>query len=129
MPLQLTLKPRERVILGGAVVRNGDHRTHLIIENKIPVLREADILSPDRVHTACERLYLTLQLMYVDSANTVQYRKTFRVLADDILDAAPSCGPHLLEIVDHVEAGRLYQALKRTRVLIDHEKELTDRAS
>jgi len=53
MPLRLTLKSQERVIIGGAVVKNGDSRTELHVENKVPILRETDILSPKLVKTPC----------------------------------------------------------------------------
>jgi len=129
MPLRLTLKPHERVILGGAVVRNGDKRSGFLIENEIPVLRETDILSPRTARTACERLYLTLQLMYVDPERMDLHRKTFDHMAENILEAAPSCGPHLEATVDLVEAGRLYQALKRAQLLLEHEKELIHHVS
>jgi len=46
MALRITLKPQEKMILGGAVITNGNSfRCNLIIENKVPILREKDILS------------------------------------------------------------------------------------
>ena len=40
MGLVLTLKPQERIILGGAVVRNnGNYSAQLLIETNVPILR------------------------------------------------------------------------------------------
>ena len=83
MPLRLSLKPQERVIIGGAVVRNGDSRTEIFVENQIPILREADILSPSAVKTPCERVYLAVQLMYVDQEHETPHRRFYEELVSD----------------------------------------------
>lgn len=124
MALRLTLKPSERVIISGAVIRNGDGRTELLIENEVPVLRESDILSPRAVRTPSERIYLALQLMYVDPERAPQHHDTCRGLCEELLQAAPSCRPLLEEIESLATAGKLYQALKVARILLAYEKEL-----
>ena len=43
MPLKLSLKPGETFVVNGAVVRNGDRRGVLLLENRARVLREKDI--------------------------------------------------------------------------------------
>jgi len=40
MALKITLKPNEKMIVGGAVITNANIRnTDLIIENNVPILR------------------------------------------------------------------------------------------
>jgi flagellar protein FlbT len=129
MPLKLTLKSNERVIIGGAVVKNGDSRTELQIENKVPILREADILSPSAVKTPCEQIYLAVQLMYVDDDNIEQHRRLYDNLVGDVLEAAPSTEPWLSAMNDEVVAGRHYQALKSARELLKYEEELMRRGT
>ncbi|MDM7913937.1 MAG: flagellar biosynthesis repressor FlbT [Candidatus Eisenbacteria bacterium] len=129
MALRLTLKPNERVIIGGAVLRNGAGRTWLLIENQVPVLRGSDILSPQAVRTPCERIYLALQLMYVDPENAVQHEGTFRELVSEVCEAAPSCHTWIDRVQDSVARGQLYQALKAARVLLEHERELMSNVS
>ena len=124
MPLRLTLKPRERVIISGAVVKNGDSRIELFIENQVPILREADILSPKAVNTPCERVYLAVQLMYVDQDRGSQHRQSYEALVHEVLEAAPSTTPFIEEIDEQVNQGRLYQALKSAQALRKYEKEL-----
>ncbi len=124
MPLRLTLKSQERVIIGGAVVKNGDSRTELHVENKVPILRETDILSPKLVKTPCEQIYLAVQLMYVDGDNIEQHRRLYNNLVDDVLIAAPSTTPLVGAMHSEVIAGRHYQALKSAKALMEYEKEL-----
>lgn len=124
MPLKLELKPRERLIVGNSVIRNGNGRAQLLIENDVPVLREGDVLGPARVNTVCERIYLALQLLYVDPGRAELHRQTLAVLMEDVAAAAPSLGPLLDEITDLVAQGRLYQAIKKARNLFDREREL-----
>ncbi len=66
MALKITLKPQERVIIGGAAVTNGSARSILIIENDVPILREKDIMSEINANTPCKHLYFIIQLMYID---------------------------------------------------------------
>jgi len=124
MALRLTLKPHERVIVGGAVIRNGDSRAALLIENEVPVLREPDILSPSAVRTPCERIYMALQLMYVDEERITEHHATYIELAAEVLQAAPSLAPILRTVEEQLTAGRIYQALKSARELLHRERGL-----
>ena len=124
MALRLTLRPHERVILGGAVLRNGESRCELLIENEVPVLREQDILSPNAVRTPCQRIYLALQLMYVDQERFAEHQASYEELAAEVQLAAPSLAPVLRGIEEQVGAGRIYQALKSARGLLQREQEL-----
>lgn len=122
MPLRLRMKPNERVIISGAVIRNGDHKTEFVIENKVPVLRDTDILSPGSVRTVCERIYMAIQLMYVDPEKASEHLQTYQQLAAEVKTAAPSLGTLLGTISSLVEAGELYKALKQAQVLLRDEK-------
>ncbi len=124
MPLRLKLKPQERAIIGGAAIQNGGGRTEIFIENEVPVLREQDILSPSAVRTPCERIYLALQLMYVEPTRATEHAALFRTLMEDVADAAPSTGVLLEQIMQCVREGRLYQALKHAKTLLAYEQEL-----
>ena len=61
MPLKISLKPHERMIIGGAVVTNGDSRTEFRIENKVPLLRQKDIMSEQEANSHCRRIYFIQQ--------------------------------------------------------------------
>jgi flagellar protein FlbT len=127
MALRLTLKPGERAIIGEAVVRNGRSRVHLLVENEVPVLRESDIVLPNAVGTPCERIYLALQLVYVDPGKRAEHLEALRVLTDELIQAAPSFRPLVDQTLVLVAGERFYQALKSAQRLREHERELLTR--
>ena len=128
MALRIELKPRERFILGGAVVRNGDARSEWILENNVPILRGKNIMSLEEADTPCKRMYFLIQLMYVEGGNLEGHQDTYWALVRDIVGAAPS----LLDLIDAVNeqivGGRYYEALKLTRKLINEEERIIQHA-
>jgi flagellar protein FlbT len=125
MALKITLKPHERMILGGAVVTNGNFKSELIIENNVPILRQRDILSEKEANSPCRRIYFVIQLMYVDEENLVTHHNTYWKLVQSLVAAAPSVLGLIEQISTHILASRYYQALKLARKLIDYEEEIT----
>lgn len=123
MALKLTLKPDERVIIGGAVITNGEERSDLVIENNVPVLRQKDIMSEKDANSPCRRIYLAIQLMYVDEKNIKDYHNTYWNLVSDVVKAAPSTIGLIDQISEHILNSRYYKALKLAQKLIDYEQE------
>jgi flagellar protein FlbT len=123
MALKISLKPRERLIVGGAVISNGNSKSELIVENNVPVLREKDIIREKDADSPCKRVYFAIQLMYVDRENLTEHHKTYWELVRDVSEAAPSRRLVLQEISNNVLNGRYYKALKLTRNLIAYEQE------
>lgn len=129
MALKITLKPGERMILGGAVVTNGNPSScDLVIENKVPLLRQKDILSEEKADTPCRRIYYAIQLMYIDEDNLSVYHKLYWGLVKDVVHAAPSTVVLIDSISEHILQRRYYQALKLTKRLIEYEQEVIERA-
>jgi flagellar protein FlbT len=56
MALKVELKPGERIIIGESVVTNDDQRTRLFIQGTAPILRERDIMTPERADSPGWRL-------------------------------------------------------------------------
>jgi len=124
MALKITLKPHERIILGGAVVTNGDMKCEFIIENKITLLREKDILREDEADSPCRRIYFTIQLMYIDNENLAAHHQMYWQLVRDLIKAAPSTLGLIDQINEHIVNNRYYQALKLAGKLIEYEQEV-----
>jgi flagellar protein FlbT len=97
MSLKVELKPHERLIVGNCVITNSDQRTRLFIDGKAPILRDKDILTPATANSPAKRIYLAVQLMYLDD-NIEALRSDYFVLINDIVAAAPSCIPIVDEI-------------------------------
>ncbi len=123
MALKVELKPNERIVIGNAVVRNGDTRSRLVIEGNVPIMREKDIMGVSDADTPAKRIYFVLQLMYLDR-DIGPHREAFMTLIEEFMTAAPSAWPHLNQITRHILNGDVYKAIKATRSLIDYEKEL-----
>ena len=127
MALKVELKPGERIILGDSVVTNDGPRTKLVIEGGAPILREKDIMRADEANTPCKRIYLAVQLMYL-TGNMDEHAQTYRQLAEDVLQAAPSTSPHIARLNKLLLTGAFYKALKEARGLIGYEEELITNA-
>ena len=125
MSLKISLKPRERLILGGAVVQNGGGRCDLIVENNVPILREKDILREQEADSPCKLIYFTIQLMYVDEKNLVEHHANYWRLVRNVVNAAPSTLGMIDQISENILNGRYYQALKLTQKLIIYEQRMT----
>lgn len=124
MSLKITLKKNERVIVDGAVIRNGGRASVLFIENVIPILREKDIMAEKDADTPCKRIYFILQLMYIDEPNIPQYRDAYSQLAREIAGAVPAMIEFIDTINERLQARKHYQALKVAQRLIQYEATL-----
>jgi flagellar biosynthesis repressor protein FlbT len=124
MPLVLTLKPGERVIVAGAVIKNGSSVAHLQIENQVTLLREKDILTEAEATSPCKKIYLVIQLMYIAEGLTAELAQVYWDLVRDVLAAAPSTKDLISEISAYIVASEFYPALKVAKKLILYEEEL-----
>jgi flagellar protein FlbT len=124
MPLRISLKANERLIVGGAVVRNGSSRADLLIENDVPILRGKEVMSLDEAVSPCRRIYFAIQLMYVDERNAGEHGQLYLQLVKDVLEASPSMADRINEINARIGEGKFYQALKLAKKLIAYEGEL-----
>jgi flagellar biosynthesis repressor protein FlbT len=128
MALKVELKPHERIIIGSCVITNTDQRARLLIDGeKIPILREKDILTPETADTPAKLVYLAVQLMYISPEPEVNHGTYFNLLRD-IVTTAPSMWPFIEAINISILSGNLYQALKEARKLVAYEKKLLDHA-
>jgi len=123
MALKISLKPHERMIIGGAVITNGHTRSDFIIENNAPILRQKDIMREQDANSPCKRIYMVIQLMYVDEKNLTTYHNLYWKLVRSLIKAAPSVLGLTDQISEHLLNSQYYQALKLTRRLIQYEEE------
>ena len=129
MPLRISLKAGERLIVGGAVLRNGPSRCDLLIENDVPILRAKEVISLEDATSPCRRIAYTIQLMYVDPDHLAEHQKLYWQLVREVVEASPSTKGMLTEISERIGAGQHYQALKLGRKLIAYEEELISHAA
>ena len=127
MPLKIQLKPKERVIINGAVIEgHSDNRTEIVVMNNASVMRQKHILQEGQADTPCKRLYFTLQMMYIDEDEREKYKPSYQRFFKDLHDTMtlPTIKTSLDLIDRSVESGKYYDALKVCRELIKVEAEL-----
>ncbi len=129
MSLKIILKPNEKMIVGGAVLRNADKPATLFIENNVLVLRERDIMKEELADTPCKRIYLTVQLMYMDENNLAHYHGIYWKQVGELTDVVKTMHPFVVEMGEYILASEYYKALKVAKKMIAYEKELLDHAT
>jgi flagellar protein FlbT len=131
MPLKLSLKPGERFVINGAVVANGERRTTLIIQNKVNILRERDILQRDEADTPAKRLYFAVMMMYLDPENDQSYYQDFAERMTEFVGAVSDADALRASVSAnrYVMARDYYRALVACRALLDHERRAMDGAA
>ncbi len=129
MPLIVTLRPNEKIVIGGAVIKNGPSSCQLHVENRVPVLRQGDILSQAEATTPCKRIYLAIQLIYISGGITPELSQIYWDLVKEVVSAAPSMNDLISQMSQYILADKYYQALKAAKKLIRYEEELISNAS
>ena len=130
MALKVELKPNERIIIGSCVITNTDQRARLLIDgDKIPILREKDILTPETADTPAKLIYLAVQLMYISPDPKVNHGTFFNLLRDVVTTTPRASMWSIIERINiNILNSDLYQALKEARKLVAYEKKLLDEA-
>jgi flagellar protein FlbT len=128
MALKVELKPGEKLLVGNCIITNSDQRTRLFIDGNAPILREKDILTSETANTPAKRIYLAIQLMYIDD-DTAKAQATYSEMSRDFVAAVPSSLPIVDQINNEILTGSLYKALKASQKLIEYEQDLLNHAS
>src|SRR5882724_4101252 len=123
MALRVELKPGERIIVGESLITNSETRTAFLIDGDAPILREKDILTSETANTPVKRIYLCVQMMYLEK-DIPKYQEIYFDLIKDLLAAAPSFRNAIEGASNHILSGSLYKALKDIKKLFELEKTL-----
>lgn len=126
MALKIDLRPNERIIIANVSIRNGDRRAKLTIETQAKFLRERDMLPASEASTACEHLYVLLQMIYFLDNNS-DLENSFVSISNEIMNASPSTKPYIADIYSSVESGEYYAALKGGQKLLQYEQAILAR--
>lgn len=125
--LVLKLGPKERVLVNGAVIENGDRRSRLsILTPNANILRLRDAIRPDEVNTPVRRVCYIAQLVLSGDAEIDEGRSQLlrgveqlsQVLTDE--DSRQMLSDATEAFID----GEFYRGLKRLRTLLPREDRL-----
>jgi flagellar protein FlbT len=125
--LVLKLGPRERVLINGAVIENGDRRSRLaIVTPGANILRLRDAIHPDEATTPVRRVCYAVQLVLTGDADADAARQHLLRRIEELSRALTDRDSrrHLDLASDELVAGRFYQCLKALRALIPREDRL-----
>ena len=124
MALKLTLSPKEKLVVNGAVIQNGERRANVVIQNKAAILREKDIMMPDEATTPMRRIYFAIMMMYLEESSVMQYRDLFNERIAEFMQAIRHVEVLSIckEIIALVQDEELYKALMHCRRLYDFEE-------
>jgi len=129
MPLRIRLKPGEKTVVNGAVLSiDGDRATTLVLHNTASVLRGKDILLPENADTPVKRIYLAVQMLYLDPDGAESYAREFEDRLADVLGVieTPSVREQLDQVRALVDDRQYYSAMSRLRDVLRFERRLLD---
>jgi len=125
--LVLKLGPKERLLINGAVIENGDRRCRLsVVSPKANVLRLRDAIHPEEVTTPVRRVCYIAQMVLSGDADTtdvsMQLLRGIEQLSQVFRDSDSRA--RLAEATENVVAENYYLALKSLRSLLAREERL-----
>ncbi|MEL7203010.1 MAG: flagellar biosynthesis repressor FlbT [Pseudomonadota bacterium] len=125
--LVLKLAPKERVLINGAVIENGERRSRVsILTPNANILRLRDALHPDDTKTPVRRVCYVAQLVLSGDVTPAvaqpQLLSGIEQLSQALCDA--DSRRTLQDATEAVLADRYYQAMKALRLLIPREDRL-----
>ncbi|SMH42715.1 flagellar biosynthesis repressor FlbT [Maritimibacter sp. HL-12] len=125
--LVLKLGPRERVLINGAIIENGERRSRLsIMTPNANILRLRDAIHPEEVNTPVRRVCYIAQLVLSGDADKsearIQLLRGIEQLSQVFTDHDSRV---LLETAtEEVLNEQVYHALKALRALLPREERL-----
>lgn len=125
--LVLKLNPKERVLVNGAVIENGDRRSRLsILTPNANILRLRDAIRPDEVNTPVRRVCYIAQLVLsgdvTEEDARMQILRGIEQLSQALRDDDSRL--HLDAATEAVARNDFYRTLKSLRNLLPRETRL-----
>lgn len=125
--LVLKLAPKERVLVNGAVIENGDRRSRLsIVTPDANILRLRDAIHPEEANTPVRRVCYATQLILSGDNKpenaTLPLLRHIENLSQVFTD--PDSRNSLSEATDALISGQYYRCLKALRNLLPREERM-----
>ncbi len=125
--LVLKLSPKERVLINGAVIENGDRRSRLsIMTPNANILRLRDAIHPEEATSPVRRVCYAAQLVLSGDADPEESRlkllRSIEELSQVLTD--PDSRMRLAEATSALLEDQHYQCLKALRALLPREERL-----
>lgn len=125
--LVLKLAPKERVLINGVVIENGDRRSRFsIMTPQANVLRLRDAIHPDEVNTPVRRVCYATQLVLSGDTEPDQARQQLLRRVEELSQVFTDSDSRrvLTEATEALVAEQYYKCLKSLRSLLPREERL-----
>lgn len=125
--LVLKLAPKERVLINGAVIENGDRRSRLsIITPDANILRLRDAIHPEEADTPVRRVCYAAQLILTGDCDPATARLQLLRRIDELgrVFTDPASRAALTEAAEALVSDHHYRCLKMLRSLLPRESRL-----
>ncbi len=123
MPLNLSIKKGERVVINGGVLSFSEP-VKVSIHNKVAVMREGQLMHPEDANTPARRIYFAAQSAYIaDRSERATYINYLESYVSDFAEATtiPIVKDALSRLMRSAHENEFYAALKVARRLIEYE--------
>ncbi|MBU2889757.1 flagellar biosynthesis repressor FlbT [Celeribacter halophilus] len=125
--LVLKLAPKERILINGAVIENGERRSRFsIVTPNANILRLRDAIHPEEVNTPVRRVCYIAQLVLSGDADPqdakTQLMRGVEQLSQVLTDS--DSRKILGRATSEIQSEQYYQALKSLRSLLPREARL-----
>ena len=125
MSLKLTLKPFERIVVNGCMMRNGGRKSSMSIESRADIIRETDLLKPDAVATPVTTAYFLIQNALINVERREDYAKAAqKQLATLATTFSTQYQAAIFETANFVSTADYFKALRSLRPLLKREAEV-----
>lgn len=125
--LVLKLAPKERVLINGVVVENGDRRSRFsIMTPHANVLRLRDAIHPEEVNTPVRRVCYAAQLVLSGDAEPGDARQQLLRRVEELSQVFTDADSRrvLTEATEALVGEQYYKCLKSLRSLLPREERL-----
>ncbi len=125
--LVLKLAPKERVLINGVVLENGDRRSRFsIMTPQANVLRLRDAIHPDEVNTPVRRVCYAAQLVLSGDMEPDRARQQLLRRVEELSQVFTDADSRrvLSEATEALLAEQYYKCLKALRALLPREERL-----
>ncbi|NOD33038.1 MULTISPECIES: flagellar biosynthesis repressor FlbT [unclassified Ruegeria] len=125
--LVLKLAPKERVLINGVVIENGDRRSRFsVMTPQANVLRLRAAIHPDEVNTPVRRVCYAAQLVLSGDMEPDQARQQLLRSVEELSQVFTDADSRkvLSEATDALVAEHYYKCLKSLRSLLPREERL-----
>lgn len=125
--LVLKLSPKERVLINGAVIENGDRRSRLsIVTADAHILRLRDAIHPEEANTPVRRACFAMQLVLSGDSDPTEAHSGLTRQIEELSQVFQDVDSRriLAEAGQAVIDGQHYRALKALRTMMPREDRL-----